>query len=445
MPVGPTSPNPRLSLLMVVRDGAAYIDAAITSARRQTLAELEILVVDDGSTDATCEMVRRHVAEDPRVRLETGPQQGLAAIRNRSLDLARAPWAAVLDSDDLLHPHHAEHMLDLARRSGAALVAANMIAFDTHKAELFASGSGWSSERLINLESFVRAGRIDRAGVSLGYLKPMFRRDVLAAHGLRYDPRLRIGEDYDLAERALAKGLTYAFAPAPTYFYRRHKGSTSFRLGCEDLIGLIAAEDERPPATRGSTLAGARAKRRRSLVAALIHAEAVADLKRGRLGSGLVRLLREPAAARLMARSAREGLQRRWRGPVGDNRHDRWAALLCGAPLPGSRIERAARWLSDQGCELRWIEDASITDPVAIAQAGRRVSLVLVADQRQCDGAAYAIADGAPVIGDGTFMHPLIDRVLPARLEELHCLGIGPELDGVLLRASAQTWPGLAA
>ncbi|WP_296718891.1 glycosyltransferase family A protein [Erythrobacter sp.] len=438
MPAGSALCPPQLSLLMVVRNGAAHIDAAIASARRQSLTELEILVVDDGSTDATCAIVRRHAAEDARVRLEPGPRQGLAAVRNRSLELARAPWAAILDSDDILHPHHARNLLDLARRSGASLVAANMIAFDADNAALFASGSDWSAERTIELAPFVEAGRLDRAGVSLGYLKPLFRRDALAAHGLRYDARLRIGEDYDLIERTLAKGLAYAFSPEPTYFYRRHSGSTSFRLGCEDLRALIAAEDERPCAAPGTPLAEARAARRHSLVAALAHAEAVADIKAGRIASGCARLLRDPAAARLMVRSAREGLTRRIGFPARDRASARWAAVLCGAPLPGSRIERAARLLAGQGCDLRWIEDARCADPLVLAQAGRGASLVLVADEDQCDPAAFVIADRAPVIGDGSFCHPLIDSVLPARPAELLRFAVAADVDAPRSRAQAE-------
>jgi succinoglycan biosynthesis protein ExoO len=419
MSIGSVSRTPQLSLLMVVRNGAAHIDAAIASARRQTFGDMEILVVDDGSTDATCAIVRRHAAEDIRVRLESGPRQGLAAIRNRSLELARAPLAAIVDSDDILHPRHAERLIALAKRSGAPLVAANMIAFSAYNAELFASGSEWTQERMIDHATFVRAGRLDQTGVSLGYLKPLFRLDALACHDLRYDPRLRIGEDYDLVERALAQGLTYAFSPEPTYFYRRHPGSTSFRMGCDDLRALIVAEDERPRPVKDSRLAKERSLRRRSLIAALAHAEAVADIKAGRVGSGLARLVRVPAAGRLMANSAREGLVRRLSRITAKSSQDGCSALLCGVPKRGSRIDRAARLLAGQGCELRCIEEVSAAVPIAIAQAGRGVSLVLIADEKQCEGAAFAIADGAPVFNDGSFTHPLIDYELPDHLEDM--------------------------
>jgi succinoglycan biosynthesis protein ExoO len=425
---------PELSLLMVVRNGAAHIDQALMSARRQTFPDIEILVVDDGSTDATCSIVRRHAAEDARVRLESGPRQGLAAIRNRSLELARAPWAAILDSDDILHPNHARRLIDLIRRTEAPIVAMNMIAFGAETAELFASGDAWSRERAIDLETFVAAGRLDQSDISLGYLKPAFRIAALNTHDLRYDTRLRIGEDYDLVERALAKGLTYAFSPEPTYFYRRHEGSTSFRLSCDDLRALIAAEDERPQAPPGSTMFRVRVQRQRSLKAALAHTEAVAEFKAGRIRAGMTRLLRTPAAVRMMAMSVREGMLRRLRKQAEGSMQDQWSALICGTPQPGSRMEQAAQLLTAQGCELRWIEDATSVDPATIAQAGRGVSLVLVADDTRWEATAFAIPDGAPVFGFGAATHPLIDAGLPVNLADL--LRLAGRTGDTMLQAS---------
>lgn len=426
-------PAPRVSLLIVVRNGAAHIEAALRSARRQTIAELDILVVDDGSSDATCDIVRRHAAQDGRVRLEAGPQQGLAAVRNRSIELARAPWGAVLDSDDILHPRHVEWLLDLAGRSGAQLVAANMIAFSEEEAELFAAGADWAAERAIDLATFVAAGRIGGKQVSLGYLKPMFRLDALRIRGLAYDPRLRIGEDYDLVERALAAGLDYAFTPVPTYFYRRHPGSTSFRLTRADIKGLLAAEADVPPAPPGSALAAARAARRRSLRAALAHLGAVENLKARRVVPALAGLLGSPGAARLMVRSVREGMGRRFGGRSRGDAARGGAALLCGTPQPGSGMERAVHMLAAEGCELRRIADARSREPADIARAGRGAAMVLVTDEHQAEAAAFAICDGVPVIGDGSFAHPLIDRVLDggepeALLELARCGDPAPRL-----------------
>ncbi|OYU75462.1 MAG: hypothetical protein CFE32_14220, partial [Alphaproteobacteria bacterium PA3] len=186
--------EPLVSLLMVARNAAQHIDTALVSARRQTLTRIEIVVVDDRSTDATGEIIRRHAAEDPRVIAVPGHGKGLAAVRNLSIAAAAAPFAAIVDSDAILHPRHAEHLLDLARRTGADLAASNMIAFSSEApATLFVDGEGWTGERMIGHAEFVATGRLDRPGIQLGYLKPLFRLAALRKHALGYDLRLRIG------------------------------------------------------------------------------------------------------------------------------------------------------------------------------------------------------------------------------------------------------------
>lgn len=417
--------EPLVSLLMVVRNGAAHIDAALVSARKQTLAAIEIVVVDDRSTDTTPAIIRRHAAEDARVVAVPGHGRGLAAVRNLSITAAAAPFGAVIDSDDILHPRHVERLLALVNGTGADLAAANMIAFGQgQEPALFAPGAEWQRERLIDHERFVRAGRIDRPDVSLGYLKPLFRLDALRGHGLAYDQRLRIGEDWDLIERALAAGLAYAFCPEPTYFYRRHPGSTSFRWRHQDLAGLIAAEHDRPAAVVGSALARAQRERLASLEDALAHVEAVEALKARRFERALAPLLRRPGATRLLARSLREGAGRRAAGLAASwwrripARPKPPLALLCGTPAPGSPVALAAAVLAAGGCEVRPLGRTVLADPAATARAGQGAAMVLVAEEALADEAAYAIGDGAPFVAPAGTRHPLIDCTIDS-----HSLG----------------------
>ncbi|MCL9999369.1 MAG: glycosyltransferase, partial [Erythrobacter sp.] len=273
-------PEPLVSLLMVARNAAAHIDAALVSCRRQSLAQIEIVVVDDGSTDATGAIIARHAAEDARVIAVRGHGKGLAAVRNLSITAAAAPWGAIIDSDDILHPRHVERLLGLARRRGADMAAANMISFGRDMSPaLFASGPEWVQERMIGHAEFLESGRLDRPGMQLGYLKPLLRLEALRRHAIAYDLRLRIGEDWDLVERALAAGLTYAFSPEPTYYYRRHAASTSFRWTGGDLAALIAAERDRLARGQPRALIAARRARLGSLEDALAHCEAVGQLK----------------------------------------------------------------------------------------------------------------------------------------------------------------------
>ncbi len=93
---------PAVSVLMGVHNGAPWVGEAVASVLRQTAADLELIVVDDGSTDATASMLA--AAADRRVRVERQPHQGLTRALIRGLALARAPLVARLDADDLAAP-----------------------------------------------------------------------------------------------------------------------------------------------------------------------------------------------------------------------------------------------------------------------------------------------------------------------------------------------------
>ena len=414
--------EPLVSLLMVARNAAAHIDAALVSARRQTLRQIEIIVVDDCSTDATGEIIRRHAGEDPRVIAVRGHGKGLAAVRNLSIAAAAAPFAAVVDSDDILHPRHAEHLLDISRRTGADLAATNMIAFSSEDpATLFAEGEPWNAERMIGHAEFVDTGCFDRTGPHLGYLKPLFRLAALRQHGLGYDLRLRIGEDWDLVERALAAGLTYAYRPEPTYYYRRHAASTSFRWTIEDLAALIAAERDRIAGEKsGTALAQARRERLALLEDTLAHCEAVEHLKARRFDKALGHLLRRPRALGMLAKSLREGLTRRAaaRKPRLLSEADVAPAphvLLCGEPRSGSPVAIAAALVKASGYQLKRLTRAQLSDPLTTARAGQGAAMVLLAEEALADAAAHAIGDGVPFVAAAGTRHPLVGHHLNAQ------------------------------
>ena len=87
--------TPVVSVIMAVFDGAPWVGGAIESLLAQTLADLEVIVIDDGSTDATAEVLAAFV--DPRLRVERRARAGLTHSLNRALEISRAPLVARLD------------------------------------------------------------------------------------------------------------------------------------------------------------------------------------------------------------------------------------------------------------------------------------------------------------------------------------------------------------
>ncbi len=95
--------NPSVSVVIATYNYARYLRAALESVRRQTFDSWELVVVDDGSTDATPQVVRPYLA-DPRVRYHRTGHAGVAAAKNAGVRLARAPLVAFLDADDVWMP-----------------------------------------------------------------------------------------------------------------------------------------------------------------------------------------------------------------------------------------------------------------------------------------------------------------------------------------------------
>ncbi len=122
MPSAPPT-QPLVSVVIPTFNRAAFLPSAVRSALEQTLREIEVIIVDDGSTDATPEVCRALAEADPRVRLVRQANRGLAAARNAGLAAATADWVAFLDDDDLWVPEALATMRALTGRNhrGACL------------------------------------------------------------------------------------------------------------------------------------------------------------------------------------------------------------------------------------------------------------------------------------------------------------------------------------
>src|SRR3984957_14870258 len=103
---------PLVSILIPCYNAERWVAQAIESALRQTWPEKEIIVVDDGSTDASLAIIQSF---GDRIRWETGPNRGGNVARNRLLDLARGEWLQYLDADDYLLPLKIERQVGFLR------------------------------------------------------------------------------------------------------------------------------------------------------------------------------------------------------------------------------------------------------------------------------------------------------------------------------------------
>jgi glycosyltransferase involved in cell wall biosynthesis len=183
------SAAPRVTVLIGSYDNAATLPRAIDSILAQSLTDLELIVVDDGSTDATAELTERYARDDARVRLlSIGRNVGISSSLNEGLRAARAPIVAINDADDFSAPRRLERQLALLdARPEVAVVGCRMHEVD-------------EGGHALRARTSFRAGDV---GGLLMHFNPIpntsaaMRRDAALAVG-GYDAGLRYAMEYDL-------------------------------------------------------------------------------------------------------------------------------------------------------------------------------------------------------------------------------------------------------
>ncbi len=308
--------KPLVSIVMSNYRGAAYVGAAMASVLAQSHRALELIVADDASDDGSLDILNAAARADDRlVVLALDRNRGAGGARNAALDVARGDWIALIDSDDLVHPRRIERLLAAAAATGADMIADNPVQFGapalagTPLVTRAISGS-WR----IGPADLMQSDTASSGTSSLGYLKPLIRRDLL--EDLRYDEDLRIGEDFDLYFRLLLNGAEFRVLPDPTYLYRRHAGSVSHRLSVAALENLYDAHRRAEHRSRqrhgaDAALASALTQRRALLESALRYERLVAAIKARNLGSAGLRLLRHPGLLGNLRASLTDRAQRR--------------------------------------------------------------------------------------------------------------------------------------
>lgn len=235
--------RPANSTGVAVIIAAFNAESTIARAVRSALAEpdvAEVWVIDDVSTDET--VARAAAADDGAGRLKILRQDvnaGPAAARNRALAESRQPWVCVLDSDDYFLPGRIGRLLQYSR--GVEMVADHLLRVGEDEPEPTLSTQGADGVIVeIDLAGFVN-GNISRRGQyrqELGFIKPLMDRAFMAAHGLDYETRLRLGEDYHLYARILAAGGRLRLVPPQGYVAVTRAESLSGRHTIEDLQAL---------------------------------------------------------------------------------------------------------------------------------------------------------------------------------------------------------------
>lgn len=208
---------PKVSVLMTAYNSERYIAEAIESILNQTFSDFEFLIINDGSTDKTAEIIAKYAKTDKRIKfIDNKKNQGLIAVLNQGLDLARGEYIARMDSDDIAMPERLE----------------KQVAYLDENPHVGAVG-GWHEKFGNNVKPTVRqypkhAKILDMLilGTPLSHPTTTMRTSVLRDNKIYYNPDFPHAEDYEIWSQIIKVAAIHNL-PMKLLNYRWHSTNVS--------------------------------------------------------------------------------------------------------------------------------------------------------------------------------------------------------------------------
>lgn len=234
----------KVSVIMPAYNSEAYIRESINSVLAQRFTDFELIVVDDGSTDATAAIVESYT--DSRIRLIRQPNRGVSVARNTGIEAAQGQFITFLDSDDLYYPDFLKTLYHLIQSNPTEMTFSNYS--ESYDAEDMCKTNMKKiryaiKEKLLGTRILTSDSQIDGLPVHINSV--MISKKLIEQYHLRFLPEVRMYEDGNFLFKAfLAAKRIYGTCICLEH-YRRHPGSASFILeGVKEATPIDLHENE---------------------------------------------------------------------------------------------------------------------------------------------------------------------------------------------------------
>ena len=239
-----SSTKPLISIILPVYNVRPYIEEAVDSVLRQTYENLEIILVDDGSTDGSADVCNQYGKEDARVKVIHQKNMGLSAARNAGLDICKGELIAFLDPDDLLCEDAIYSMYEKMVESGADIVVSN---HDLYIRKFTLNGSQ-SYKRVKNNRRFAIASGVyskpDLFRMRINNIIPTSAWGKLYRRNLWDDLRYPVGQNYeeiDIIIPLLMRTESIFILDKPFIIYRKRPGSITDTCSIKNVMDKALA------------------------------------------------------------------------------------------------------------------------------------------------------------------------------------------------------------
>lgn len=227
----------QVSVIIPVYNVKEYLDECVETVVNQTYQNLEIILVDDESTDCSGQMCEAWAQKDPRIKVIHQKNQGLSGARNAGIDVCTGEWITFIDSDDIVAKTYVEELLELARNTGANLAQGRQIGFSTHsegRAPIEFSQLNDEIERAENRHGQDNIWFGDSKSYMLSSEYQTMAWGKLYKRELFQNERFPVGklhEDNAIVYRIAYEAKTVAYTKRDLYGYRRRNNSIMGEAG----------------------------------------------------------------------------------------------------------------------------------------------------------------------------------------------------------------------
>jgi CDP-glycerol glycerophosphotransferase len=211
---------PEVSIVVPVFNAGGFLQDCLDSLRAQHLHAIEIICVDDASTDGSAAILAAAATADARIRvIAHAANRGAAVARNTGLAAATGQFVRFADADDVLPPESSSRLIERAVATGAEVVRGSLAMFNAERPDITTWQTAPEDVAAVNFES------CRSLWTPWWHTSFLYSRELLAARDLRY-PELRRGEDPVFLASVLAAASRISLIPDVVYHYRRYRKAT---------------------------------------------------------------------------------------------------------------------------------------------------------------------------------------------------------------------------
>lgn len=240
--------NVKVSIITPVYNADAYLEGCLKSILGQTLKEIEVFVVDDGSSDNSWKIIEKYAKKDNRITAIQQENAGAAVARNRGLELAKGEYIGFVDSDDYVDSDYFEKLYHTAVQNNADIARAYV------KSEIETGGNYQISHSTKGYDDYYNVSSVQKVkenklNLTSSNWLAVYRRSLVEDNGIRFVPDIRTGQDniFNLHISYPANKVAFVDSSNPTYYHmNRRDGSlmTGYNFTAAGLLSRMLVVQE---------------------------------------------------------------------------------------------------------------------------------------------------------------------------------------------------------